>query len=236
MPYTPRGRSTRTDTMYSGLPDPYRPTRREWSNYSYSYSHSSSYSPSPPPSPSRAPSQCPSDPAYIRMENVTSNRRRSSSSETNGSSQQKQQLPQEDFQPGKRLSGIREHKVAILLWLLFAAATSLSWLFLYVIPLSTDPVEYGFKTTTNGTCDELESLKTAKGMVLFLINAGTTIVTAIVAYFRAGLLAPSPQAYQKSGGDFYLGVESGRGFLRASWSRKVMYVVLLGASLPLYFL
>lgn len=85
-------------------------------------------------------------------------------------------------------------------------------------------------------CKDLKSPATSKGMFLLLVNAATSVMAAIVAYFRSGLLAPSPVAYRESKGRLYLGVESGRGFCYASRPRKFMYVVLLGASLPLYYL
>lgn len=140
------------------------------------------------------------------------------------------------FRPGKRLRGPLKHKGAILRWFVFAVATTACWLYLFLFQPSPDAVEYGFKATANGTCEDLESPGTTKGMFLFLVNGGTSAVAAIVAYFRIGLLAPSPRAYEKSEGSLYLGVESGRGFLKASWYRQALYLVLLFASLPLFFL
>ncbi|KAJ4329190.1 hypothetical protein N0V84_000316 [Fusarium piperis] len=175
--------------------------------------------------------QTPSPP-YIRLRLDEIDRRRVSSSPRVAGLEQ--QL--EAFKPGKRLKGPGENKIAILLWVLFAAATLASWIFQYPLQPSNEPSEYGFKTTANGTCERLESRASTTGMYLFVLNMATTAAATIVTYFRVGLLAPSPSEYQKSEGRLYLGVESGRGFLQASWPRKVMYVVLLLASLPLYYL
>ncbi|KAH6970740.1 hypothetical protein BKA56DRAFT_496806 [Ilyonectria sp. MPI-CAGE-AT-0026] len=189
---------------------------------------------SPSPSPSPPPPESLSSPLLtdIRLENITGARDSSSP----GAAGQTEQQQHEAFTPGKRLRGPGENILALLLWVLFAAATSASWVLQYRLQPSNAATEYGFKATTNGMCKDLKSPATSKGMFLLLVNAATSVVAAIVAYFRSGLLAPSPAAYQKSKGRLYLGVESGRGFLHASWPRKVMYVVLLGASLPLYFL
>ncbi|KAI8691624.1 hypothetical protein LRP88_08881 [Fusarium phalaenopsidis] len=147
-----------------------------------------------------------------------------------------EQKQSDDFKPGKRPKGLGENKIAILLWVLFAAATSASWILQYTLQPSDEATEYGFKTMASDTCKRLKSRTNTTALYLLVPNMATAAMATIVAYFRAGLLAPSPSAYQESKGRLYLGVESGRGFLHASWPRKVMYVVLLLASLPLYYL
>ncbi|KAM6537721.1 hypothetical protein FALCPG4_003628 [Fusarium falciforme] len=146
-----------------------------------------------------------------------------------------QQQQWDDFKPGKHLNGIGENTIAILLWVLFAAATTASWILLYTLQ-PNEAAEYGFKTIASDSCKHFKLRTNTTGMYLFALNIATTAVAFIVSYFRDGLLAPSPGAYQESKGRLYLGVESVRGFRQASWPRKVMYVVLLLASLPLYYL
>ncbi|UPK98517.1 hypothetical protein LCI18_009452 [Fusarium solani-melongenae] len=141
----------------------------------------------------------------------------------------------DDFKPGKRLNGIGENTIAILLWVLFAAATTASWILLYTLQ-PNEAAEYGFKTIASDTCKHFKLRTNTTGMYLFALNIATTAVAFVASYFRDGLLAPSPGAYQESKGRLYLGIESVRGFRQASWPRKVMYVVLLLASLPLYYL
>lgn len=146
---------------------------------------------------------------------------------------QHQQL--DGYKPGKRANGLGENKIAIFLWSLFAAATTASWILQYTLQ-PNEATEYGFKTMASDTCKRLKSRINTTGLYLIVPNIATAAVAFIASYFRAGLLAPSPSAYWESKGRLYLGVDSGRGFLHASWPRQAMYVVLLLASLPLYYL
>lgn len=169
---------------------------------------------------------------YIHL-HINGPRDISSSSRAVGLEQQQSQS--DDFKPGKSLKGPGENIIAISLWVLFAVVTITSWVLQYTLQ-PNEAAEYGFKTMASDTCKRLKWRRSIAGMYLLALNIATAAVAFIASYFRAGLLAPSPSAYRESKGSLYLGVDSGRGFRDASWPRKVMYVVLLLASLPLYYL
>lgn len=143
--------------------------------------------------------------------------------------------PGKHTKPGKRTNGLGENLIAIFLWVLFAAATTASWVLQYTLQ-PNEAAEYGFKTMASDTCERFKLRTNTTGMYLFALNITTAVVAFIASYFRAGLLAPNPDKYLESNGSLYLGVESVRGFRQASWYRKFMYGVLLLASLPLYYL
>ncbi|KAI8689038.1 hypothetical protein NCS55_00159600 [Fusarium keratoplasticum] len=142
----------------------------------------------------------------------------------------------DDFKPGKRLNGIGENKIAILLWVLFAAATTASWILLYTLQ-PNEAAEYGFKTMASDTCKHFKLRTNTTGMYLFALNIATTAVAFIASCFRNGLLAPSPGAYQGSRGALFghrvgQGIPPGQlaspGHVRSAATRITASVLLAG--------
>lgn len=83
-----------------------------------------------------------------------------------------------------------EHSWALLLWLTFVAVTVVCWV--VHSRLADSPTEFGLRTRWTAECGKLSNpFQFWRKVALLTVNAVAGIVTAIAAYFRPRLLAPS---------------------------------------------
>lgn len=134
-----------------------------------------------------------------------------------------------------RFIGLEKTWLSMFYWGASLIIVVLGWVMVLLLNTKDRKHGYGLVEHSSGPCSEFELFGGKHGAVIFALNTGAAFVYAASDHFRANVIAPSPEKFEREEG-LMLGVPSRRMYAIASASRKVIFTMLLLTSFPLYFL
>ncbi|KAK3357504.1 hypothetical protein B0T25DRAFT_539379 [Lasiosphaeria hispida] len=135
-----------------------------------------------------------------------------------------------------KFRGIINSKGAVFSWLLLCAIAAACWVGSAYLQSTTALASHGYRKMWTIPCGNPSVISSWNAARLAVVNAAAGLVGTVIKPIRGGLLAPSPRAYRKSQGSWYLDVDSWEGFRSVSWHRRGLYLILLGSWLLVHFL